>query len=461
MWLYNLYISLCQSVSYFRQGEQQTKATFVHAEQHASQIVGYLERQEWRNLQQQSVAPLRWFFSESFLANQWTAILTNCGPLRQTGPPTVTMGWFIITAKVSLQFSRVSLALSLHMTPSGKIIGLRVLTLQAAGMSPPWQPPPYAAEDITSIPLTLGKGLHGVAAELTTPASGHTSQIYPCIIFIGGSGPMDKDSTIGALKPFKDMALGLANRGIASCRFDKFTSTVAGKLLTRNTTVTLTDEYVYHVRHAIRKVRQHPNVDHDRIFLLGHSLGGLIAARLAAEPSVAGCVLMACPAQPLYRCAIHQLRYFRSLDECSGQPSANEPSTDSTIETLEKQAEVAGDPTLTPTTPASQLPFGLGPAYWLEYREFDPIQSLQRSECPVLVLQGARDYQVTVNEDYASFYAKFKDRQNMHFRLYEKLNHLFVPGEGKSTPAEYDIRGSVDVAVVDDIERWVKTIDST
>ncbi|GIK07200.1 hypothetical protein Aspvir_002856 [Aspergillus viridinutans] len=345
------------------------------------------------------------------------------------------------------------------MTASGKIIGLRVLTLQAAGMGSPWQPPPYAAEGVTCVPLTLGKALYRVAAELTLPASAGSCQKYPCIVFIGGSGPMDKDSTIGALKPFKDMALGLSSRGIASCRFDKFTCTLAGRFLTRNTTASLTDEYIYHVRHAIRKVRQHPNVDHGKIFLLGHSLGGLIAARLAtAEPSVAGCVLMACPAQPLYRCAIQQLRYFKGLDECGGQPSSDELSnTIETIKVLEKQAELADDPSLTPSTPASQLPFGLGPAYWLEYREFDPIQSLQRSECPVLVLQGARDYQATVNEDYAAFYAKFQDRQNVHFRLYEKLNHLFVPGEGKCTPAEYDIGGSVHMAAVDDIERWVKS----
>jgi pimeloyl-ACP methyl ester carboxylesterase len=299
-----------------------------------------------------------------------------------------------------------------------------------------------------------------VAAELTLPGCVEPGQKSPCIIFIGGSGPIDKDSTIGALRPFKDMALGLANRGIASCRFDKFASTTAGIFLTRSTTVTLTDEYVYHVRNAIRKLSQHPNIDHTRIFLLGHSLGGLIAARLAAESSVAGCVLMACPAQPIYRCAIRQLRYFKSLDECGGSPSGDEPSTDNTIETLENQADLADGPTLTRSTPASQLPFGLGPAYWLEYREFDPIQSLKTADCPVLVLQGARDYQVTVNEDYAAFYAKFQDRQNVRFRLYESLNHLFVPGEGECTPAEYDIGGSVDcvdVAVVDDIERWVKS----
>ncbi|PKX91223.1 alpha/beta hydrolase [Aspergillus novofumigatus IBT 16806] len=362
------------------------------------------------------------------------------------------MGWFVLTAKVSLRFGRVSLALSLQMTPSGKIIGLRVLTLQAAGMGASWQPPPYATEDVTCIPLTLGKGLYRVAAELTVPPSIKTGQKYPY-------------STIGALKPFKDMALGLANRGIASCRFDKFTCTIAGKLLTRHTIVTLTGEYFYHVRHAIRKVGEHPYIHHDRIFLLGHSLGGLIAARLAAaEPAIAGCVLMACPAQPLYRCAIRQLRYLKSLDECDcgEQRSADEPSMiDNTIEMLEKQAELADGATLTRSTPASQLPFGLGPAYWLEYRDINAIQSLQRSECPVLVLQGARDYQVIVNEDYAAFYAKFQDRQNVHFRLYEKLNHLFVPGEGKCTPAEYDIGGSVDVAVVDDIKRWVKTVDST
>ncbi|KAF7122499.1 hypothetical protein CNMCM5793_000524 [Aspergillus hiratsukae] len=197
----------------------------------------------------------------------------------------------------------------------------------------------------------------------------------------------------------------------------------------------------------------------DKIFLLDHSEGGLIAARLAAEPelSVAGCVLMACQAQPIYRRAIRQLRYFKSLDECDGPPSGDEPSTHNAIETLEKQAKLAEDPAMTQSTPASQLPFGLSPAYWLGHGEFHPIQSLQRSDSPVFGPEGAWDYQASVNEDYAAFYAKFQDRQNVRFRLYESLNHLFVSGEGKCTVAEYDIGGSVDVPVMKDVERWVKS----
>jgi len=72
----------------------------------------------------------------------------------------------------------------------------------------------------------------------------------------------------------------------------------------------------------------------------------------------------------------------------------------------------------------------------------------------VLVLQGGRDYQVTV-DDFAQWKNALTGRPNAQLRLYPALNHLFLAGTGKSLPAEYSVPGHVPVDVIDDIARWI------
>ena len=75
----------------------------------------------------------------------------------------------------------------------------------------------------------------------------------------------------------------------------------------------------------------------------------------------------------------------------------------------------------------------------------------------MLILQGERDYQVTM-EDFAGWKKALESRKDVTFISYPKLNHLFMEGEGKSIPAEYSTPGNVAVAVIDDIVKWIKAL---
>ena len=75
---------------------------------------------------------------------------------------------------------------------------------------------------------------------------------------------------------------------------------------------------------------------------------------------------------------------------------------------------------------------------------------------PLLVLQGGRDYQVSPTLDFESLKAGLAGKANAIFKLYPELNHLFIAGQGASTPAEYEIPGHVDPQVVADIAAWLK-----
>ncbi len=191
----------------------------------------------------------------------------------------------------------------------------------------------------------------------------------------------------------------------------------------------MSDEYEPQALAAIEQLRSHAAVDPARIFLVGHSLGGTVAPRIAAaEPSVAGVVLLAGGAEPLHQAMVRQVRYLASLSPESEAASA--PA----IEALSEKARLVDSPELSQSTPADQLPFGAPAAYWLDVRAYDPVALAATLGKPLLILQGGRDYQVTVADDLARWEAGLSGRDQMTIRVYPALNHLFAPGNGPSSP---------------------------
>uniref|UniRef100_A0A8H7K9F6 AB hydrolase-1 domain-containing protein n=1 Tax=Bionectria ochroleuca TaxID=29856 RepID=A0A8H7K9F6_BIOOC len=451
-----MFTDLLTKIQSFFLTENQRRAQSLRVEKYAKDIVIYIQEGNWESLHQQLVFPLRLFITKHVLEYGWKTLTSMAGPLQPIGTPEVHAGWPLSRISVPLQSERLSLALTLWMTWSGKLITLQV----GPRLSHPWKAPSYASATSRSVSLTLGHGLRRVGATLTLPPTRDPgNEAFPCVILIGGSGPVDRDSTVGPSKPFKDLALGLAAYGISACRFDKRASTLLGKLTMSKKTATLTDEYLYHVIDAIRQVRRVPEINPKRIILLGHSLGTLVAARLASlDTSVAGCILMAAPSEPIYRCAIRQLSYLESSgsgDKSTAEASEEVPAESDMLKDLRQQADVADRPDLDLSTPTKQLPFGIGPAYWLEYRTFDVMETLKDIRNPVLILQGERDYQVTATEDYARLHEKFSTLPNFSFRQFKSLNHLFISGQGAPTPLEYFSPGNVEADVITEIQRWV------
>jgi dienelactone hydrolase len=321
-------------------------------------------------------------------------------------------------------------------------------TLHGLVLAPPgatWAPPRYAsARKFTEHEITVGSGPLAVPGTLTLPRG---RRQRPGVVLLT-AGPFDRDLTTGPNKPFKDLAWGLAGRGVAVVRFDKVNH--VHREFAAEPGFTMVEEYVPHAVDAVRLLRQQPGVDPTRVFVLGHSGGGKAAPRVAAaEASVAGLVILAGDTLPLPQAIVRVARHLAELD-----PG---PAAATAVESFTRQAALVEDPDLSPATPAADLLFGWPASYWLDLRDYDPVATAAALDKPMLILQGGRDYQVTVADDLTRWQTGLAHRQDVAIRVHDADDHLFFAGSGPSTPADYETARHIDPAVVADIADWLTT----
>ena len=194
--------------------------------------------------------------------------------------------------------------------------------------------------------------------------------------------------------------------------------------------MTLTDEYMDQIASAVMQTQACERIASESIYILGHSLGAVIAPRVAqCFPSlVRGVILMAPPARPLYRCAIGQMRYLDEVRARDGADAKDREESEKAIRQMEAAAALADQPSLPRSTDAALLPFGVGAAYWLDYRTYAPIQTAKELGKPLLILQGARDYQVTVKNGYEIWRSALEGHSHASLKVYDEMNHLYVRG---------------------------------
>jgi dienelactone hydrolase len=418
-------------------------------------VIEMARREEFTGISDRFLPQLRPLAPPETLRAAWDAELAKNGQVSALGTPVTEAagpGTVLVKVPVTFEHATATLAVGLAGEEDGEawITGIQLLPASAAAPAAPWEPPPYADPDaFTEHDVTVGDGPLAVPGTLSVPR--RTGQApAPGVVLLAGSGPNDQDETIGRNKPLKDLAWGLATAGVATARFEKVTR-AHPDLVAGNPRFTLTDEYVPDAVAAIGLLRDHPAVDPARIFVAGHSEGGTVAPRVAAQAPVAGLVILAGGAQPLHHAMVRQFRYLASLAAAQGAA----PPAD--LDAVARQAAAVDDPALSEDTPPGDLPFGVPAPYWLDLRGYDPPAAAAALGKPVLIVQGGRDYQATVADDLSRWQAALDGRPDVTIRVYPADNHLFFPGEGPSTPAEYEPAQHVDPAVVADIVGWLSS----
>jgi hypothetical protein len=406
------------------------------------QFVRLLAKQDFAAAVRQFDQTMTKAVPQAKLAEIWRSIQNQAGAFQQIRGARAEklMGYDI--ALVTCEFARTNLDTKVVFNTNRQVAGLFFLPTRPAVLPPP----PYARTNaFREKPLTVGSSQWPLPGTLAVPVGGGP---WPAVVLVHGSGPEDRDETVGANKPFRDLAWGLASRGIAVLRYEKRTKEYGQKLASQACKITLQDETIDDALSAVAKLRTTDGIDPKRVFVLGHSLGGLAAPRIGkADPQIAGLIIMAGSTRPLEDIVIDQLHYLASLNAA--------PLAEGMPELAKIEADARKVKGLTAADAGStNLVLGAGAAYWLDLRAYDAPATAKALKQRILILQGQRDYQVTM-EDLAGWRQALDASPNVTFKLYPELNHLFVAGEGKSKPDEYNQPGHVAEKVVAHIANWV------
>jgi dienelactone hydrolase len=372
------------------------------------------------------------------------------GAFKQQGPARreQLQGYEIVL--ITCSFEKALLDARVVFDKEGKIAGLNFVP-----PAPPakYEPPAYAdPAKFEETEVTVGSGEWTLPGTLAMPKG---QGPFPAVVLVHGSGPNDRDETLGPNKPFKDLAWGLATRGIAVLRYEK-RSKVYGKKIVADpkleAMMTVKDETIDDALLAAALLQKTKGIDPKHVFILGHSLGGFLLPRiaLAAEPKkIAGFISMAGLTRPLDDTIIRQMTYLYGL-------AGNTLSDEDRKRLQDIKDAVAKVKALTDADKGSTTKLlGAMPAYWLDLRGYDPAETAKSVKAPMLFLQGERDYQVQT-VDLENWKKALGSRRDVEFHLYAKLNHLFYEGEGVLVPLEYmQKHGSVAPYVVDDIASWI------
>ncbi|MBK8029600.1 MAG: alpha/beta fold hydrolase [Chloroflexi bacterium] len=347
------------------------------------------------------------------------------------------------TAILHLNFELIPLDLLVTYNADNQISGLRFAqsSLQPTAV-PTFSDPPYADTAVFSETEVMinADGAYPLPGTLSMPAA---DGLVPAVLLLSGSGPNDRDETLYSNKPFRDLAWGLATQGIAVLRFDK--RTLIHGAGSDPTALTIDFEYTEDALAALELLRGTEGIDPERIYVAGHSLGGYILPRIAAQAAnIAGLIYLAPLARPIQDAIVDQTRYLAELD---GTVSAADQQAIDAMQALSDQINALTEEDADDDT----LLFGAMPIYYLDLQGYDPVATAADLDLPMLFIQGERDYQVTVADELVLWQAGLESRDDVTFATFPTLNHLLFPGDGAPSPQEYQTPGHVDGGVINTI----------
>jgi dienelactone hydrolase len=370
------------------------------------------------------------------------AMIKTYGAMEKIADPVVTKSGPNSIVVFPAKFATQNINFRIIVNSAGLVAGFFQLP---GGVN--WQRPEYSrAATFKERDVTVGEGEWKLPGTLTVPVG---TGPFPAAVLVHGSGPNDRDETVGGTKVFKDLAEGLASRGIVVLRYEKRTLQYRARIagIAR---FTVQEETVDDAIKAIALVRAQAEVNGGRVFVIGHSLGAYVAPRIAEQDGkLAGLVLMAGNVRPVEDLMVEQVTYMGA--------TGTEPDSAKVFQAQLDKAKAfqANVKKLEPGDEDSPALGGVPVAYWVDLKGYDPAAAAKKLGIPMLILQGERDYQVTM-ADFAMWKAAVGSAKGVVMMSYPALNHLFVAGEGKSLPAEYAKPGHVAPPVIDDIAKFVK-----
>lgn len=369
------------------------------------------------------------------LEDIWLQLQLQYGPYEGTVSSTATWQGGMRTYSL-LGFARGNVYLQLVFEDEGVVGGIWF------GPDPSSQGQELAAPDDVEETAGVLKVEEGVELPyaLTRPKGLQPGEKTPVVVLVHGSGSSDKNESIGAISPFADIAWGLARRGVSCLRYDKRTFVYGAEYTQQQIQDMTVEEEV--IRDALAFIQEAGSLEEAScVVLVGHSLGGMLAPRIAGESGdLAGLACLAGSPRQLWEISLDQ--NLQALGNPQTLPAELEAE-------LEKAKDIQG-------LDAEDTLFGMGAAY-VQDLDLHPAQaSLDRLNLPIAIFQGGEDFQVG-EKDYAAWeqaLQSYAGRSEFHY--YPELNHLFVAGTTKEEGLYGYLKpAAVDEALLDDLAAFV------
>ncbi|MCL2060263.1 MAG: alpha/beta fold hydrolase [Oscillospiraceae bacterium] len=303
--------------------------------------------------------------------------------------------------------------------------------------------------------VTIGAGTEWELPGLLTLPKGAEGKV-PAVVLVQGSGSSDKDETIYDNKPFRDIAEYLSTNGIAAIRYDKRTYAYRQKLMElADPSFSVLEETIEDAILAAQVVKSDPRIDEGRVFILGHSLGGMLAPRIhAMGGDFAGLIIFA--GSPRFLFDIMEEQHFAVMEVTEDGPKKSDAMEEfNKINNSIRNALDMSDEEVKAT-----IIEGAGAsAFYFKDLHDNPTQNyIDEITVPILVMHADADLQVSTERDFMAYKALLDGRPNATFKLYEGLNHLFMPARVSNISElmdDYRVKANVDRQALRDIADWI------
>jgi fermentation-respiration switch protein FrsA (DUF1100 family) len=401
-------------------------------------------------MQQEKFKEASLFFDESIqakvpeatLKQVWTDMNAKFGKYESADVvQSKTQGEFVVVlmdAKFANDTQRFLLAFN-------KANKMMAFLLQPKSTAAGYIKPSYADSTLYQETEIKIKGLknNDLVGLLTVPKN---AKNFPIVVLVHGSGPADMDETVGPNKPFKDLAAGLAAQGIATVRYVKRTLVYPLEI---TGAFTVKEEVLNDALKAVELAAAVPNVDKKQIYLFGHSLGGMLAPRLATlAPQLKGIILAAAPARKLTDVLVDQNKYmFAQLKDTT---AATKKILDTAlIEVNKSRVSKLGN-----MKPDSII-LGIPVSYWIDLNNYDQVAVAKKLSKRIMIIQGGNDFQIS-EQDFNIWKAALARKSSATVKFYPELNHLLSPQTEKGDSKQYATPANVSEKLITDIATWIK-----
>lgn len=327
-----------------------------------------------------------------------------------------------------------------------------------------------SAEDIaaaktayTETEVKVGVEPYLLDGTLTLPTGASATSRVPGVVLVQGSGPSDKDETISQTKLFADIAAAFAKKGIATLRYDKRTYAYGSAMTAEQiANITVEEETIQDAISAGEMLKTNENIDASHVVLLGHSLGAMLAPRIASEANGVFTAMILVSGSPKSLLDIILAQNDDLLATLEGDTLA---TAQSQVDALKAQVTALKKVKNADDAKAMTIA-GVSGYYFWEMMQVDAVRLIKTLKLPTYIVQGNADFQISLENGIEAYEDALEGKDSfVDYQIYRNLNHLLMyysgPSEAKGTVAEYETAATLDKQAGRDLADWVLALGQT